>query len=361
MKDFDTVKLNLLLDLSGIFNSSLELAEVKKMAIESAMKTLDAEAGSIMFFDTQTGELFFDTALGNKENEIMTVRLPRGQGIGGWVISNKTPLIINDVQGDKRFYRDADNKSGFKTKNMICVPLITRHKLIGVLQIINKKGGDFSENDLDLLIALSNQIAIAIENALLYEESRETFYATIHALADAVDKRDALLSGHTKRVTKYCMAIAKELSLSPKDTVNLKVSAILHDIGKIALSDKLLQDNKKLKYHEKRLFEMHTIYGAEIISHIKNLKNIVPVVKHHHEKYNGSGYPDGLSGDEIPFLARIIAVADTYDILSQEKQRVTDSTIKEIKDNSWVEFDGEIVMAFISGMNKIKNKGEATI
>lgn len=356
MKNITTEKLNLLFELSLIFNSSLELAEIKKRAIESTMKTLNTEAGSIMLLDTQTGELFFDTALGDKGDEIKTIRLPKGQGIGGWVIQNKKPLIINDVQGDKRFYKDADTKSGFKTRNMMCVPLITKHKTIGVFQIINKKEGDFTDDDLELLIALSNQIAIAIENALLYDELRETFHSTIHALADAVEKRDILLSGHTKRVTKYCMAIAKELSLSPKETINLKLAAILHDIGKITLSDNILKEDIELKYHEKYLFEKHPVYGVEIISHIKSLKEIIPAVKHHHEKLNGSGYPDGLHGDEIPILARIIAVADTYDILTKEKKYPSDSAIKEIKEKSWVEFDGEIVMAFILGLKKLQGK-----
>ncbi|MCX8027286.1 MAG: GAF domain-containing protein [Thermodesulfovibrionales bacterium] len=358
MKNLSAEKLNLLLELSEILNSSLELSEVKKRAIESAMKTLDADAGSIMLLDTQTGELFFDTALGEKGQEIRTIRLPRGQGIGGWVVQNKKPVIINNVQEDKRFFKDADSKSGFKTINMMCAPLVTRHKMIGVLQIINKKDGNFTDDDLTLLIALSNQIAIAIENALLYEELRETFYSTIHALAEAVEKRDALLSGHTKRVTKYCMATAKELSLSAKDTINLKLAAILHDIGKITLSDRLLQETDPLKYHEKHLFEMHPIYGAEIISHIKSLKDIIPVIRYHHEKYNGSGYPDGLQGDDIPFLSRIISVADTFDIMSRQKKLSFENALKEIKDKSWVEFDGEIVMAFSIGLKKLQDKEE---
>ncbi|MFQ3573111.1 MAG: HD domain-containing phosphohydrolase [Thermodesulfovibrionales bacterium] len=361
MLNLPAEKLNLLLEISGILNSSLELSEVKKRAISSAMRSLDADAGSIMFLDSQTGDLFFDVALGDKADEIKTVRLPKGQGIGGWVIKNKKPLVINDVQRDNRFFREADFKSGFRTRNMICVPLLTRHRIIGVLQIINKKEGDFTDDDLTLLTCLSNQIAISIENALLYEELRETFYSTIHSLADAVEKRNFLLSGHTKRVTKYCMATAKELSLSPKDTINLKLSAILHDIGKVVLSDNLLQDNKQFSYQEKMSFQMHSVYGAEIISHIKSLRDIIPVVRHHHERYNGSGYPDGLQGDEIPFLSRIIAVADEFDILSKAKNLPYETAIKTIKDNIWIEFDGEIVMAFCVGLKKITDKEETTI
>jgi putative nucleotidyltransferase with HDIG domain len=362
MHNLNLEKFNLLILISGLVNSSLDIGEIRKRAVDSALKLLNAEAGSILLLDQSSGELFFDTAVGDKGEEVKTIRLKRGEGIAGWVVANRKAQIINDVQSDKRFYKEADRKSGFKTRNMICVPLMTKHRIIGALQVINKYNNGqpdaFTSEDLELLSALANQVAIAIENAQLYEELRETFYATIHALTETVEKRDIMTAGHTRRVTKYCMAIGKELSLSSKDMVNLKLASLLHDIGKIAVSDEILNNSSKLSYSEQHILKMHPLYGAEILSHIKSLKDVVPSVKHHHELFNGSGYPDRLRGDEIPLYARIISVADAFDLLIYQKGISRDEAIKEIKEKIWIEYDGEIVNGFLRALKKIDERSE---
>ena len=353
-------KLNSLFLISGLINSTLDISEIRKRAIESALKLLKAEAGSIIFVDQDTGELYFDTAIGDKGEDVKRIRFKKGQGIAGWVVINKKPQIINDVQSDKRFYKGADDKSGFKTKNMICVPLMTKYKILGVFQVINKIEGDFFVEDMEMLIALSNQVAIAVENAQLYDELRETFYSTIHTLADTIEKRDLTTAGHTKRVTKYSVAIGKQMNLSSKELINLKLSALLHDIGKIALSDEILNKQKNFNYHEKNIVKMHPIYGAEILSHINNLKDIVPSVKYHHERHNGTGYPEGLQGDEIPLFARIIAVADSFDLLSCNREFTKLEALKQIQNKIWIEYDGEVVNAFVRAF-KIMQKSEEEI
>lgn len=351
-------KLNSLIVISGLINSSLDIGEIRKRAIQSALKLLKAEAGSILFIDNQSGELYFDTAIGEKGEDVKRIRLKKGEGIAGWVATSKKPQIVNDVQSDKRFFKGADDKSGFTTRNMICVPLITKYKMLGVFQVINKIDGDFVIEDMEMLTALSNQVAIAVENAQLYDELRETFYSTIHALTDTIEKRDLTTSGHTKRVTKYSVAIGKELNLSPKDMVNLKLAALLHDIGKIALSDELLNKNKNLNYHETHLMKMHPVYGAEILSHIKNLKDIIPSVKYHHERHNGTGYPEGLQSDEIPLFARIIGVADSFDLLACNREYTNADVIKMLQNKIWIEYDGEIVNAFVRAYKKLQQNEE---
>ncbi|HIJ59546.1 MAG TPA: HD domain-containing protein, partial [Nitrospirae bacterium] len=286
-------------------------SEIRKRAIESALKLLKAEAGSIIFVDQDTGELYFDTAIGDKGEDVKRIRFKKGQGIAGWVV-------------------------------------------------INKIEGDFFVEDMEMLIALSNQVAIAVENAQLYDELRETFYSTIHTLADTIEKRDLTTAGHTKRVTKYSVAIGKQMNLSSKELINLKLSALLHDIGKIALSDEILNKQKNFNYHEKNIVKMHPIYGAEILSHINNLKDIVPSVKYHHERHNGTGYPEGLQGDEIPLFARIIAVADSFDLLSCNREFTKLEALKQIQNKIWIEYDGEVVNAFVRAF-KIMQKSEEEI
>lgn len=351
-------QLNTLIKLSALINSSLDIAEIRKKAIEAATKLVNTEAGSLLFLDEETDDLYFDVAIGEKGERVKTIRLKKGQGIAGWVAENNEPVIVNDVCNDPRFFKGADEKSGFTTKSMICVPVKTKHKLVGVLQAINKKGASFNADDLELLAALSNQIAVAIENARLYDELRETFYATIHALAETIEKRDPYTAGHTKRVMNYSLAIGRIIGLPKEEMINLKLAAILHDIGKIGIRDNVLLKNDRLNYDEFKAIAMHTVYGAEILNHIRQIKNIVPGVKYHHEKYDGSGYPDGLQGDDIPVIARIIAVADTFDAMTTDrpyrKGLSFDVAFDELKKHAGTQFDPDVVNAFLKAFEEME-------
>lgn len=351
-------QLNTLIELSALINSSLDIAEIRKRAIEAATELVNTEAGSLLLLDDETGDLYFDVAIGEKGEKVKTICLKRGQGIAGWVAEHDEPVIINDAQNDPRFFKGADEKSGFTTKSMICVPVKTKDKLVGVLQAINKKGASFNTDDLELLTGLSNQVAIAIENARLYDELRETFYATIHALAETIEKRDPYTAGHTKRVMNYSLAIGRMMEFSKKEMENLKLSAILHDIGKIGIRDDVLLKNDKLTSDEFKRIMMHTVYGAEILNHIRQLKSVVPGVKNHHEKYDGSGYPDGLKGDDIPVIARIIAVTDTFDAMTTDrpyrKGLSFNAAFEELKKNAGSQFDPDVVNAFFEAYKEME-------
>jgi len=344
-------QLNTLMELSALINSSLDVAEIRKRTIEAAVRLVDAETGSLLFLDDETGDLYFDVALGEKGESIKTIRLKRGQGIAGWVAEHQEPVIINDVRNDTRFFKDADKKSEFETRAMVCLPVRLKDKLVGVLEAINKRQGLFDSEDRELLTALSNQVAVAIENARLYDELKETFYATVHTLAETIEKRDPYTGGHTKRVMEYSLAIGKAMGLSQKDMMDLRLSAILHDIGKIGIRDNILLKNERLTFEEYNAIMMHAVYGAEILTHIRQLKDIIPGVKWHHEKYDGSGYPEGLKGETIPAIARIIAVADTFDAMTTDrpyrKGLSVEAALEELRRYAGTQFDPDAVNAFI--------------
>ncbi len=238
------------IDITTLVNSTLDIDEIKKRAIESAMKLTNAEAGSLLFVDAEAKELYFDVARGNKGDNVKTVRLGMGQGIAGWVAENHLPLVIEDVQSDPRFYKKADARSGFTTKSMICVPVETRTKLIGVLQIINKKDGMFTTEDMVMMVSFSNQVAIAVENARLHDELKETFYKTVHAFAETMEMRDPYTGGHTKRVMEYSLSIGRKMGVPAQSMTNLRLAAILHDIGKIGVKDEVLLKPGKLTAKE---------------------------------------------------------------------------------------------------------------
>lgn len=342
-------KLETLVKLSGLVNSALDISEVRKRAIEAATTLLECEAGSLLFIDDESGGLYFDVALGDRGQIIKTIHLEKGQGVAGWVAERNQPVIINDAQNDPRLFKDADKKSGFNTRNILCIPVNTKTRIIGVLQAINKNRGNFTKADQDLLTGLSHQIAIAIENVRLYDELKESFYSVVHVLGSAIEKRDPYSAGHAKRVANYCLAVGRALSFSKKELINLKLAAVLHDVGMIGVPDEVMNKRTKLSPEEHKAVMKHILYGEEIVKPVKLLHEVLPAIKYHHEHYNGSGYL-GLKGDKIPLNARIIAVADAFDAMTTErvyrKKVGLDSAMKELRKYSGTQFDPDIVKAF---------------
>jgi HD-GYP domain-containing protein (c-di-GMP phosphodiesterase class II) len=345
-------KTKVLLELSFLINSTLDTCEVRDRATEAAKRLLNAEAASLLIVDREKGELFFEVALGEKGKKVKEVLLKIGQGIAGWVAEKGEPLIISDVYKDSRFFKGVDNKTDFVTRNMICVPVKSKNEILGVLQAINKVDSDFSEEDLEWALILSNQIAGAIENANLYEELRETFLGTVMSLAESLDKRDAYTGGHTQRVRDYCLAIGIRLGLDQKELETLRLSSILHDIGKIGVRDDVLLKNGKLDAKEFASMKQHPKYGAEILSHIKSLSGAIEGVKSHHENYDGSGYPEQLQGNDISLFGRIIKVADSFDAMTSDrsyrKALSFETAFAELKRFSGIQFDPTVVEAFMN-------------
>ncbi len=352
-----TERLSLLSRLGQILNSTLDHKEVRRRAMEAATQLMKAEVGSLLLIDEERNQLCFEVALGDKEETIKKITLNLGEGIAGWVAQNGDPLIINAPEKDLRFFKGVDERTEFKTRNIICVPVKVKERTIGVLEAINKKEGeDFNEEDLSLFTSLSDQVAIALDNARLYQELEEMFFQTAESLADAIEKRDPYTGGHTQRVTTYSLATAKHLPLKPMEVKWLKISAVLHDIGKIGIDDQILRKPERLNPEEFNEIKRHADMGAEIIDHIKQLRNIIPGVKYHHEQIDGTGYPEGLRGEKIPIIAKIVSVADTFDAMTTDRpyRRALskEMAIKELKRCSGTQFDQEVVEAFVKAYEK---------
>jgi HD-GYP domain-containing protein (c-di-GMP phosphodiesterase class II) len=345
-------RLTQLSQLSQILNSTLDHQEVRRRAMGAATQLMGAEVGSLLLVDEQKHQLYFEVALGDREEEIKKITLNLGEGIAGWVAENGKPLIVNDPEKERRFFKGVDERTDFKTRNLICVPVKVKEKVIGVLEAINKKKGEeFDQEDLSLFTSLADQVAIALDNSRLYQELEEMFFQTAESLADAIEKRDPYTGGHTQRVTLYCSAIAKYLRLSPMERKWLKMASVLHDIGKIGIADQILRKPSRLTSEEYNMIKRHSDMGVEIIEHIRQLREIIPGVKYHHEMMDGKGYPDGLRGENIPLAAKIVAVADTYDAMTTDrpyrKALEKETAIEELKKCSGTQFDSEVVEAFI--------------
>ncbi len=348
----------LLREIGTVINSTLKENEIMKRTIESITKLLHSESGSLLILDEKSKELYFDVAHGEKGDEIKRIRLKLGEGIAGWVAKEGKPLIVNDVQSDKRHYRKADEASQYVTRNILCVPVKIKGKVIGVIEAVNKINGLFTKGDLSILTYLADQVAIAIDNAKLYEELKRTFLDTSEALAEAIEQRDPYTGGHTRRVLNYSVAVAREMNLSEEEIENLKLAAILHDIGKIGVEDRILRKQGPLNEEEFESMKKHPEIGAEIIKRISSLKGVIPGILYHQERYDGKGYPSGAKDGEIPLSARIIAVCDTFDAMTTDrpyrKGLGVQAALEELKKFAGIQFDPDVVNGFCEAFRKGK-------
>ncbi|MDI6736012.1 MAG: HD domain-containing protein [bacterium] len=343
-------RLESLIEVSQIVNSTLQLKELLPLIMESTTRLMKAEASSLMLIDE--GHFVFEVAIGEKKDEIKKIRLPITEGVAGWVAQNKQPISIKDVTLDPRFCKKIDKEIEFVTKSLLCVPLLIKDKIIGVVEALNKIGEEgFSQDDLELLQAMANQGAIAIENARLYEDLKDLFFNSIKALVTTIEAKDPYTRGHSERVMKYSQAIVSELNLPDDEKETIRLAGLLHDIGKIGISEAIIRKPDRLTDEEFAEIMKHPTIGAEIIKPIKQLQSVVPGVWQHHERYDGGGYPNRLKGEGISFLGRVLAVADTFDAMTSDrpyrKGLPHQRALEEIKEQSDRQFDPDIAEAFL--------------
>ena len=243
-------------------------------------------------------------------------------------------------------------------QSLIAVPLRMKQRLLGFIAVASfTKGKRFDEGQRKLLSIVGSRAAAAIENARLYEDLQATFQQTIEGLAKAIDKMDRYTAGHSDRVATYAMYLATRLGLSPEQIEIVRQSALMHDIGKIGC---VLNLNKpgKLSQDEYEQFKKHPVYGRDIIEPIKFLHPLIPGVHLHHERWDGRGYPLGLKGNDVPLMARIIAVADTYDAMTSDRayRRALphETAVAEIERCSGTQFDPEVSNNFTEGLDEYR-------
>lgn len=234
--------------------------------------------------------------------------------------------------------------------NWVVVPMIVSQKTIGVLQIVNRLDGPFGGADLPMLQALGSQIGVAWIRAAEQAAARAQLLRTAEALASAVDMKDPYTGEHTRRVTHFSLAIAKEMGLAEEALEALKLGAIFHDIGKIGIADQILQKKTGLTPAEFSVMKRHPELGYEMLGHIEGLEPALAGIRFHHERFDGQGYPLGLKGEQIPLMARIIAVADSFDAIVSTRQyragRGIQEALEEIQIGAGTQFCPQVVDAF---------------
>ena len=353
----NNARLNLLYEVGKKVGSVPRMTRLLEQVVKMTQHTLNASASSVLLTDDKEGELIFEVAGGPAGKSLRRVRLSAQSGIAGWVVHNGKPLIINDVQQDQRFDRTMDISTGFVTKSLICVPLIIHRKIIGVIEVLNKlDGSDFTERDLGAVVSVASTAAMAIENTRLQQSILDAYNSTIKALAAAIDAKDPYTRGHSQRVMKYALFGGTSLSLAGEELEVLEHAAILHDIGKIAVDDRILKKPDSLTPEEWDIMHQHPLIGANMIKGVPFLKEASKLVLYHHERYDGKGYLAGLKGEEIPMGARLIAVADTFDTMTTDRSYrpalSVDYSISELQACAGTQFCPVAVEAFTSGLRR---------
>ena len=287
--------------------------------LNDAVSVLDAQRGAIVLAEGDGPE---------PQLRLRALAVGHGEPAGRFAYSKKLTQRVF-ARGESVLYSTFNEDNELKvTQSMhdgamasvLCVLLRTPRRRIGVLHLDRSFWQNpFTEDDLLLADALAAHVSAAIESAQLLRKQKELFLKTITILAQAVELRDDYTGGHTQRVTRYAMMLAQKLEL-PDDQLELvKIGTPLHDIGKIGIDDAILRKPGRLTAAEFAEMQTHTTKGAEILSTITEMQPIIPIVRSHHERWDGTGYPDRLAGEDIPFLARIVAVADAFDAMTSNR------------------------------------------
>jgi len=233
------------------------------------------------------------------------------------------------------------------------VPMIVKGRSIGALIVGAKRPAAYSPEDLSTLKKLAGQVSVAYENSRLFSDREELFLGIVRTLSKAIDAKSHWTAGHSERVTEIALDIGRRMGLDEDALATLELAGLLHDIGKLGTYEAILDKPGGLTDEELAAIRLHTVKGAEILAPIKQMKGIVPLIRHHHEFFDGGGYPDGIRGEEIPLMARIITVADTVDAMSADrpyrKGMPMNVIIEELKRCSGRQFDPAVVEAFLSG------------
>ena len=355
-------KMERLMEINITLNSTLELAQVLDLIIANAVEMLECEAGSILLCNKEQTCLLFSASTSAASQTLAQIQIPLTDSLAGTIFSKNVPLVVNNVDKDIRHNASVAAQIHFQTHSLLGVPMRIQDRVIGVLEALNKKRGKFTAEDVKILTAIASQAAVAIENAQLVEALQESYESTLEGWAAALDLRDKETEGHSQRVTLLAMELAQAMGMSREELSYLRQGALLHDIGKMGVPDRILHKNGPLTEPEKAIMRQHPVNAYKMLYPISHLRPALDIPYCHHEKWDGSGYPGALKGEEIPLAARIFTIVDVWDALRSNrpyrKAWSVKKTIGYIQQEAGKSFDPAIVRRFVEVIPSILEKNE---
>ena len=351
-------QLGALMGVGRSINSSLGLKRVLEEVMDSMIELMHAERGFLMLRESN-GELKERIARGIEHSNLDKESIKVSRTIVDKVSVTGEAILTTNAQEDPRFENQM-SVAAYQLRSILCAPLKIKDGLIGVIYVDNRAhAGIFKERELGLITAFADQAAVAIDNAQLFDglqasnkELQDAYRATLEGWVHALDMRDKETEGHTQRVTTLTERLARSMGVSDDDLVHIRRGALLHDIGKMAIPDGILLKPGPLTDDERELIKQHPVYAYDMLKQIDFLLPAIDIPHYHHEKWDGTGYPTGLRGEDIPFAARIFPVIDVYDALVSDRpyrKGLPPEEVRErIKVDSGKHFDPQVVDAFMA-------------
>lgn len=345
-------ELSKLLEALKELNATIDLQDVFQGVLDQMVRIVQAKEATLWVLEKEKNQIIAKSSCGVLAESLPMPTLTIGEGIVGKVIKTGEAELIENAENlidSSVAYPSTD------TKTILTVPLHAKGQTLGAIQLVDKENGSyFGNSDKELAVILAEQSALALHNSQMYDELYKMFVSMIRMLAEALDARDPLTKGHSERVARYAWLIGKRMKLDAQECFELYQAAILHDIGKIGIEDRILRKTTGLTASEYELMKTHTEIGARILSAIQPnrfFQKSIDTAMLHHERMDGSGYPKQLKGEEIPLFARIVGVADAFDAMTtvrtySEGMSVQEAAAELIRCKGSL-FDSEIVNIFI--------------
>lgn len=340
--------------------SSLDKSQIVDTVLARMREVFPCDSVSVTLFESngaETAQTYVEDCKTDKREIEETIE-PRPEDFE--TLNDNPDNVLIEMKGEPLSYLVPMARLGIKS--VLVLPIFLQQELSGIIALGYLKPPKFDQEDLDQARQLADQVAVAFSNARLIEELDELNWGTLRALARAIDAKSPWTAGHSEKSTKLALKIGRVMGLTREELDNLHRAGLLHDIGKLSIPLDVLDKNGKLTAEERELMEAHVTVGARILEPIGAYAEIIPIVLQHHESYDGSGYPKGLSGKDISLGARIFALADRFDALTSDrpyrKALNLKRTIKYIKDRAGTEFDPKAVKAFLKVMAQEEKKQE---
>jgi HD-GYP domain-containing protein (c-di-GMP phosphodiesterase class II) len=362
-------------EIGQAINKKLNIKDIMENIMQAFKMRLDYDRGMILLTNPEKTHLVFSAGFGLEEGQVPKIEnssfhLDKPESKGAFVLSfrEQKPFLVNDTGEIQDHVSEKSLEFLLSTgsKSFICCPIIYEKDPLGILVVDNiREKRVLTQTDVSLLMGIANQIGISINNARMIDQQKKQFNSILRVLAASIDARDPLTAGHSEKVTEYSLGIARELGLDETFCEVISIAALLHDYGKIGIRDEILKKPGALTYKEHIEIRSHALKTKLILDQMnfsEEYSEIPFLAGAHHEKVDGTGYPKGLKGEEIPLGARIIAVADVFEALTAKRHyrdpMEPEEALNILKEGINTAFDKKIVEAFFSYYQKtfIQNK-----
>ncbi len=340
-------------EINKAISSSLSREKICETAIQGIERIIPC--AMVVIIQEEKGEFVITASHWKEEGAVPGMwtgaRLSLYQSAAGNALNKGITVSIESLDAIQKPGHLDRILSAAGIATLLAVPLVSRDTVKGVLLLGDRHPGGFAREETFVIEKIASQISVALENARLYEDMKSLFISTVSSLANAIDAKSPWTKGHSERVMNIAGEIAQEMRLSEFFVEQIKIAGLLHDIGKIGILEALLEKPDKISDEEFPPMLLHPEKGVAILSPIEQLQDVLPTIRHHHERYNGTGYPDGLKGEEIPLQARIVAVADVFDAMVSDrpyrKGLSVKKALKVLEKGAGSQFDPVVVQCFL--------------